>query len=359
MCGLQIRAQNSASEVTSNTLGVSFQYSHTIGRGEFTGPGFRAPVAMARGDGDRIYVVNRSFEFRPDGKRITICTVGEEYIGEFAKIPTLRGELEGPTPDGGLAWPTDITLDREGKVYVADEWLNSISIFTRNGEWIGKWGTPGHAEGEMDGPSGMAFDHDDNLFIVDSKNHRIQKFTKDGKFLLQWGREGHGHGEFNLPWGINIDRKGDVYVADWRNDRIQKFGPDGQFLMKLGSSGTGEGQFSRPTSVAADNEGIIYVADWGNDRIQVFDAHGQFITKFSGDATMSKWGKQKLDANPGMWKEREVADGLGREKLFWGPIAVEIDGQGRIFVVETPRSRIQVYRKIFTHFVGMYDDARL
>ena len=70
--------------MTTRVMGATFQYNHTIGRAEFSGPGFRNPVAMARGQGDLMYVVNRSYEFRPDGKRVTICTAGEDYIGEFA-----------------------------------------------------------------------------------------------------------------------------------------------------------------------------------------------------------------------------------------------------------------------------------
>jgi len=31
------------------------------------------------------------------------------------------------------------------------------------------------------------------------------------------------------------------------------------------------------------------------------------------------------------------------EKLFWGPIAVKVDDQGRLYVVESCRHRIQVY----------------
>jgi len=194
---------------------------------------------------------------------------------------------------------------------------------------------------------------------VDSKNNRIQKFTKDGQFLAKWGSEGSGDGEFNLPWGIDIEANGDVYVADWRNDRIQRFSPDGRFLMKFGSTGMGDGEFNRPSGVAVDKEGIIYVADWGNDRVQVFDAEGRFITKMTGDGTISKWGKLKLDANPDMWNQREVAYGLERERLFWRPVAVEVDDQGRLFVVESNRHRIQVYYKISPYFLGQYDGGRL
>ena len=173
--------------MTTRVLGASFQYSHTIGRNEFSGAAFRNPVAMARGAGDNMYVVSRSYEYRPDGKRVTICTVGEEYIGEFARGVTMAGEAEASSADGSLIWPTSIALDREGNVYVADEWLNRISVFTKDGDWIGKWGTPGDSDGQIDRPSGLAFDQDDNLFLVDSRNNRVQRFTKDGTYLAKWG----------------------------------------------------------------------------------------------------------------------------------------------------------------------------
>ena len=331
--------------MTTQVLGVAFQYSHTIGQYVYFGPGFRNPLDMARGEGDLIYVVSRSLEHRPNGKRVTILTVGEDYVGEFARGVTGRGVVETSVADGSLIWPTSIALDMGGNVYVADEWLNRISIFTKDGDWIGKWGTPGDGDGEINRPSGLAFDQDDNLLMVDSLNNRIQRFTKDGKFLGKWGRAGSAEGEFNIPWGIDVDSLGNVYVADWRNDRIQKFTPEGRFLMKFGSSGTGEGEFNRPTGLAVDKDGIIYVTDWGNDRLQVFGADGGFITKMTGDATISKWGRDKMDANPEVWKEREIAQGLEREKLFWRPVAVEVDDEGRVFVLECARNRIQVYRK--------------
>ena len=342
--------------MTTQVIGVTFRYSHTIGRGEAAGTGFTHPVAMARGGEDLIYVLNRASEYSPHAHRVTMCTVGEDYIGEFAKGSPGRGEAIDPD---AFVYPTSIALDKDGNVYVADEWLNRISMFTKDGESIGKWGTAGHGDGEIDRPSGLAFDGEDNLYLVDSGNNRIQKFTKDGQFLAKWGRAGNADGEFNLPWGIDIDRNGDVYVVDWRNDRVQKFSREGQFLMKFGGSGTGDGEFNRPTGVAVDKEGIIYVTDRGNDRLEVFDRSGRFITKLAGDATLSKWATQKLDANQDMWREREVAQSLDREKLFWGPIGVEVDEEGRIFVVEAPRSRIQVYRKIAPVFLGRYDGGRL
>jgi len=332
--------------MTTKVQGATFRYSHTIGRGE----------------GDLMYVVSRAYDYRSDSKRITVCTVGEDYIGEIGNAGRLGGEMmdsgESDAP-GSMVWPTSVALDKAGNVYVSDEWLNRIAMFSSEGEWLGAWGTQGDADGEVDQPAGIAFDSEDNLYVVDTGNNRIQKFTKDGQFLAKWGQQGSGDGEFDMPWGIGLDADNNVYIADWRNDRIQKFAPDGSFLMAFGESGSEDGQFNRPADVAVDKEGLIYVADWRNDRVQVFDAEGRFITEIIGDATLSKWGITKLDANPDMKMQRDIAQGLEREKFLRGPMGVVVDDQDQVFIVDSQRNRIQIYRKIPPFFVGLYDGGRL
>ncbi len=348
--------------MTTKVQGATFRYSHTIGRGEEAGTGFKNPVSVARGEGDLMYVVSRAYDYRSDSKRITVCTVGEDYIGEIGNAGRLGGEMmdsgESDAP-GSMVWPTSVALDKAGNVYVSDEWLNRIAMFSSDGEWLGAWGTQGDADGEVDQPAGIAFDSEDNLYVVDTGNNRIQKFTKDGQFLAKWGQQGSGDGEFDMPWGIGLDADNNVYIADWRNDRIQKFAPDGSFLMIFGASGSEDGQFNRPADVAVDKEGLIYVADWRNDRVQVFDAEGRFITEIIGDATLSKWGITKLDANPDMKMQRDIAQGLEREKFLRGPMGVMVDDQDQVFIVDSQRNRIQIYRKIPPFFVGLYDGGRL
>ena len=118
---------------------VQLQYSHTIGRGEQFGPGFSYPIHMARGEDDLMYVLCRSSEYRPEGTRIAVCTVDEEYVNAFARGVPQQGPHEYNFDDGSLVWPVTVAIASNGNVYVSDEWLNRISMFTRDGDYIGKW----------------------------------------------------------------------------------------------------------------------------------------------------------------------------------------------------------------------------
>ena len=336
-------------------LKTRYRYTHTVGFHALIGRGFNNPVDVAIGRDGVLYVVNRvgpEVTARLGYKRVTMCTVEEEYLGEFGT---------GGTEGGQLMWPASIAIDAAGNVYISDEALARISIFDRKGRFLDSWGAMGSGDGEFDRPAGIAFDQDDDLLVVDGLNSRIQRYAKDGHFIGSWGRVGTGGGEFNIPWGIAVDDGGEVYVADWRNDRIQKFDPDGGHIATWGRSGEGEGEFRRPSGVAVDAEGNVFVADWGNERVQLLDPDGGFMDSFRGESGVSKWGDDYFVSNQDELEERRMADlepeldlppddlyreeSASIEKLFWGPTSVKVDAQGRVYVVESCRHRIQVYGK--------------
>src|SRR5918912_217352 len=221
-----------------------FRYSHTIGMLALTGRGFSNPMDLALNKNGLVYVVNRSNSFQaPMGAvRVTICTLEEEYVDQFAGF----GE-----DDGLLIWPTSIAIGPDGNIYVSDEHRNDVQVFGSDHEFIRKWGGPG----QLNRPSGLAVDSANNVYVVDHLNNRVCKFTPEGKLLTSWGTPGSGPGEFNLPWGVAVDKDDQVYVADWRNDRVQKFTSDGQYLASIGTSGSGLGELSRPANVAIDDDG--------------------------------------------------------------------------------------------------------
>ena len=314
------------------------------------GRGFHLPTDFVIRSDDRVLVASRSNMNALDIVGIQMASIDHEFFGQIG------GHGQEP---GRMIWPSALALDRDENLYLADDFLQRITVYDRDGNVTGTWGTKGTADGEFDGVSGLLFNADDELLLVDHRNHRIQKFTKDGTFICKWGSFGDGDGEFNLPWGISSDSEGFLYVADWRNDRIQKFTADGEFVEKFGSSGDGDGQFNRPSGLAIDSEGNIYVADWMNQRVQVFDRDGNFLLKLRGDAVLGAWAIEYLNANadeldarsrfvpvfePDTDDKSEVSARI--ETYFWDPVRVALDSQERVYILETGRHRFQVYERV-------------
>lgn len=334
----------------------NLQYSHTIGFMSLMGDrGFANPVDMAIGRDGLLYVLSRGGSDSNDysiSKRITVCTLNGKYIEDF---------LSGGTNDGNLVWPSSIASDSDDNLYVADEALHRISVFTKEGQFIRKWGTQGSKPGQFDRPAAITIDSDGNLLVVDGLNNRVQRYDKEGNFLNQWGHAGSGQGQFDIPWGIAEDVNGQIYVADWRNDRIQKFDRHGEFIASWGDDGIDNIAFDRPSGVAVDAEDNIYVADRGNERVVMLSPEGEMLLELHGDSALSNWAYEYFTTNEDELEEREKADleptldlaaedylrnqSASIEKLFWGPTAVKVDKDGRVYVVDTNRARVQIYTR--------------
>ena len=181
-------------------------------------------------------------------------------------------------------------------------------------------------------------------------------YSLDGDFQGQWGSEGDGEGEFNLPWGISDDSEGNIYIADWRNDRIQKFDSNGNYISAIGGGKTSV--LDRPSDVAVDPDGNIYVTDWGSQRLLVLDQSGSILETKRGEADLNPWSVEYLSSQDDERKARESfvpvyqADtedpsevSARMEPYFWDPVAVELDQDGTVYVLETGRHRFQVFER--------------
>lgn len=253
-------------------------------------------------------------------------------------------------------WPTSVVLDSDENLYLADEYFNKVTKYDREGNPLTEWGTKGSGDGQFNQPSGLLI-QDQLIYLVDSRNNRIQMYSLDGDFQGQWGSEGDGEGEFNLPWGISDDSEGNIYIADWRNDRIQKFDSNGNYISAIGGRDTSV--LDRPSDVAVDSDGNIYVTDWGSQRLLVLDQSGSILETKRGEADLNPWSVEYLASQDDERKARESfvpvykADtedpsevSARMEPYFWDPVAVELDQDGTVYVLETGRHRFQVFERL-------------
>ena len=315
------------------------RYSHCIGFFAENGRGFSNPYDVAPGPDGVLYIVNRSngADAPLGGLRITICRLDSEYLGEWGDYG------DGP---GQLVWPAAIVLDGQGRLWIVDEHRHDLQAFEPTGRFLTSVGGLGSEPGRFNRPAGLAFDSAGQMIVADSQNHRVQKLSPDGQPLAAWGEPGSEPGQFNSPWGVAVDHQDRIYVADWRNDRVQQLGPDGQPLAVFGASGPPEARLKRPSGVAVDDQGRVYVADWGNDLLKVYAPDGQHLATVEGDADLSRWAIEYLEADAGVAEERRKAASLEPEKRFWGPTGIKLDGAGRLYIVESCRHRMQIYQTV-------------
>ena len=176
--------------------------------------GSNFPVDLTLSADGVAYVINRGSETISNvgwnrtgvGQPVSIVTLGgqageEEFLGEFSRYDGDEGQI---------IWPAGISVDKQGDLYVTDEWLNRVSVFDKEGNLLRSWDTVQDGDNGSNGASGIAVDSNDTVFVTDSRSHKVRKFTTDGEFLGGWGQHGNSEGGLDSPWGITVDGQGCV-----------------------------------------------------------------------------------------------------------------------------------------------------
>jgi DNA-binding beta-propeller fold protein YncE len=280
-----------------------------------------------------------------------------------SSVPEQVWGIHGTKP-GWLHKPRVAAFDANDRLYIADL-TDRIQVFDRQGHYLRGWRTP---EFNVDGPSGLTIDRRGRLLVADTHFYRVLVYSPAGQLLFQIGDgvQGDTPGRFGYPTDVVIDGAGNFYVAEYgENDRIQVFSPEGKWLRQWGGHGAAPGEFLRPRALAIDDDDRIYVADSCNHRIQVFDTTGKLLkmwgTRGTGPGQMSypydlafgpgrslyvcEYGNHRvqkftLDGAPmGCWGR----SGRGPGELF-NPWALAVDGQGAVSVIDSNNHRVQRFR---------------
>ena len=177
---------------------------------------FKVLLGLAMDDSDHL--------FAADGGRHEILEFDAQhkYVGAFG-----YSDLRGPC---GLA------IDKENRfLYVADTELDQVVVFDADTHAVlRKFGTTGKKHtltdpGNFSKPTNVAVDKDGDVFVADTLNDRIEVFDADGNFIRAFGQNGDATGNFARPKGITVDSDGHVWVADAMLNRLQIFSPRARF----------------------------------------------------------------------------------------------------------------------------------
>ena len=323
--------------VTVSTLAGSHVRGYDDGIG--SAAQFSNPYGITVDAENNLYVVDYS------GYRIRKVTPS----GEVSTLAgSVRGFADGKGNEARFDCPSGITIDESGNLYVADGGNHRIRKVTPLGEVSTLAGSvKGFANGKgnearFDFPSGITIDKSGNLYVADTNNHCIRKVTPSGEVSTFAGSGMEGFADdrgsaarFYRPQGITIDAEDNLYVADTWNCRIRKVTRIGGVSTLAGSSGgfadgTGSAaQFYRPRGICIDTEGNLYVADFESHNIRKVTSSGVAVTIAGNSKGLSTSGNATF------------ADGMGSAAQFSNPMDITVDTEGNLYVADSTNHRIR------------------
>ncbi len=236
--------------------------------------------------------------------------------GATATMHTIAGVgVAGYSGDGGpatqakLNMPVDVALDPAGNVYVADannvvRRIDSRGIITT----VAGNGTRGYSgdggpavAAQLSGPTGITVDNNGRLYIADNNNYRV-RMVRDGTISTIAGTGASGYGgdggpataaKLQNPFDVAVTDTGIVYIADTFNHRIRRIDGNGTITTYAGvgfPGFTGDGgpafaaRIYAPTALALDAGGRLFVSDSHNLRVRMIDSSAtHIITTVAGN----------------------------------------------------------------------------
>jgi sugar lactone lactonase YvrE len=202
-------------------------------------------------------------KFSPDGK--VLLTLGKSGVA-------------GNPPDA-LTQPTSIVIAQSGDVFISEghnqnpqappDTVSRISRFTKDGKFIKSFGKFGSGPGEFMGPHDISMDAQGRLFVADRGNMRVQILDQDGKYLGEWK-------QFSRPSGVYI-RNDMIYVSDsesngvaphpgWKRGIRIGMLKDGKVLYRIPDPLELKGT-SGAEGLAVDAKGNVYGAEVGSRQL--------------------------------------------------------------------------------------------
>ena len=166
--------------------------------------------------------------------------------------------------DGQLNYPFGVTV-HNNKVYIADHSNKRISVFQTNGKFCISFGSD-----QLGAPTDVAVNANNHLLVANYSNSCIYIYTLDGYYVGKFGTPGFGRGQLNYPHGLTTDLNGFIIVADSGNHCVSIFDNNGSCIHCFDSNESPNGQFNSPHGIAVSPNGNIYISDSGKKRIQIF-----------------------------------------------------------------------------------------
>ena len=232
--------------IVTTLAGTAYYTANDVGSG--LGVSFDKPYGIAVDSHGNLFVAdaggNKIRKVTPAGLVYTIAG-------------SVAGFADGPGTSALFSAPAGITIDAADNLYVADTYNNRIRKITTQGfvTTIAGNSQPGlfdavGTNANFNQPFNLTIDKNGNIYVADTQNQDIRKVDVNNSVTTIMGNDTAGNrdgyiylrgstppiAEFNEPIGLAITASGSLLIGDVSNNEIRKL--TGNYTSTFGGNGT-------------------------------------------------------------------------------------------------------------------------
>ena len=269
--------------------------------------------------------------------------------------PGFAGD-EGPLEAAQFLSPESFVIAPDGTIYIADTGNHRIRVVSPDGivSTLAGTGEPGFSgdggpavKAGVSAPKALLLDGAGNLYFADSANFRIRRIDGCGiiETIAGSGQPGSGGdgglavaAEFRDTTGLAIDSAGNLFIADPASNRVRVIRTNGTIATFAGNGQAASGrdggradetQLDGPSDVVVGPDGRIYIAETRAQKIRVVHTSGLLGTVAGPsyvvpiESVAAEKGEEPAEDQP-----------TGETIPLLTPVALTVDGEGRVYFVE-------------------------
>lgn len=255
-------------------------------------------------DGD-IHSGSARYNIDSSGKYYVVSDTGGPLIKVYDSSGQFLWKNDGSAVVGGFAQSSDVAVDKNGLVYIANQQAGQAVVLNPDGSFNRTIGTQGFNPGEQTRVDSVAVDDSLNVYCLDRFDNEVLKYNSAGILLGKLDYSPLPGGDINDARIVRVNSDGEIFVSN--PTQVFKFDASGTYVSV--SDGNPTANFASINAMYIGSNDKVYVTD--GLKIVELNKNNTYAQTYARTFTDEKFGI---------------------------PLSVWIDDSDSIFVASSPSS---------------------